>query len=119
MTPENEKVAHGEKVFGSFAITNVTLKGSGKMLTLAISYQRDLMGIFMTTYLPTIFLNMLSQCTHYYGDSADTFDPKIATNLTILMVLTAWYCHWTKPKDLPHNLRKLIVKNALTGCVIK
>ena len=89
LTPENEKVAHGEKVFGSFAIINVTLKGSGRMLTLAISYQRDLMGIFMTTYLPTIFLNMLSQCTHYYGDSADTFDPIIATNLTILMVLTA------------------------------
>ena len=70
MTPQSELVGHEQKSFGSFAITNITLKGSGGMLTLAISYQRDLMGIFMTTYLPTIFLNMLSQCTHYYGDTS-------------------------------------------------
>ena len=89
LTPQSELVEHTQKTFGSFAITNITLKGSGGMLTLAISYQRDLMGIFMTTYLPTIFLNMLSQCTHYYGDTSDIFDPIIGTNLTILMVLTA------------------------------
>ena len=43
----------------------------------------------MTTYLPTLLLNMLSQCTHYYGNAPDAFDSIIGTNLTILMVLTA------------------------------
>ena len=47
------------------------------------------MGNMMTTYLPTLLLNMLSQCTHYYGNAPDAFDSIIGTNLTILMVLTA------------------------------
>ena len=89
LTPKEEEVGHDKNNFGSFTITNMTLKGSGRMLTLTISYQRNLMGNLMTTYLPTLLLNMLSQCTHYYGNAPDAFDSIIGTNLTILMVLTA------------------------------
>ena len=43
----------------------------------------------MSTYLPTIFLNMLSQSTNYFGDTIEVFDAAIAANLTIMMVLTS------------------------------
>ena len=56
-------------------------------LYLDIPYQRNLFGI--STYLPTIFLNMLSQSTNYFGDTNEVFDAVIAANLTIMMVLTS------------------------------
>ena len=79
----------GTEKVGSFSIGNITLNKEYVWLNLEIPYQRNLFGIVMSTYLPTIFLNMLSQSTNYFGDTNEVFDAVIAANLTIMMVLTS------------------------------
>ena len=88
--PGNKFVSYsGAKKVGGFLIGNITLKKENFWLNLDIPYQRNLFGIVMSTYLPTILLNMLSQSTNYFGDTNDVFDAVIAANLTIMMVLTS------------------------------
>ena len=91
LMPKAEIVSRTFTELQNFDIRNITLKTRGNSLILGIEYQRNLLSIFMTTYLPTILLNIINLATNFFGDTFESFDTIMTTNLTSMMVLAALY----------------------------
>jgi hypothetical protein len=56
-----------------------------------ISFNRSLLGFFLTVCLPTIMANLIGHLTNYFGE--EKFDAAIGVNLTLLLVITTMYVY--------------------------
>jgi hypothetical protein len=74
-------------------VLNTTLTKSnicGANHTVAeLSFNRSILGFFLTVCLPTIVANLIGHLTNYFGN--EKFDAAIGVNLTLLLVITTMY----------------------------
>ena len=54
----------------------------------SVKLERDIVSIFLITYLPTILINLVKQATNYFGNN---FELLIEVNITCMMVLALVY----------------------------
>ena len=59
-------------------------------LTIKIKLGRNIIGIFLVTYLPTILMNIINQATNYVQTS-NKYEFIITVNITCMMVLSGIY----------------------------
>ena len=59
-------------------------------LTFTVKLRRDLVNIFMVTYLPAFLMTMINQATNYIS-SPDKYELIITVNITCMMVLASIY----------------------------
>ena len=56
------------------------------VVVVSINLQRDLLGIFLTTFVPTIILNLIGHMSNYFCPSY--FEAFMSLNVTIMLSLT-------------------------------
>ena len=88
------------KYYGSTAVGQYILEGwtvhmrnvieDNVGLTFTVKLRRDLMNIFMVTYLPAFIMNLINQTTNYIS-SPDKYELIITVNITCMMVLASIY----------------------------
>ena len=81
----------GEYLLENWDYMNYTEKYTGeKGVIVTMVLTRNILSIFMVTYLPTILMNIINQATnHINGDSK--YDLIITVNITSMMVLASIY----------------------------
>ena len=94
LTPENLTYLNIENA-PQFTVIGTSVKKVNYTMGLVgvkveITLQRQILSVFMTTYLPTILINVINQATNYF-DADEFFEAIVTVNLTSIMVLTSLY----------------------------
>ena len=85
----------GSKHVGQYIIVQQQMKtkkfqNGREGVQVEIKLGRQIGSILLSTYLPTILMNLINQATNYF-EGEDLFGDIIAINLTCMMVLSAMY----------------------------
>ena len=72
------------------SISSVWDNQTGYNLVVQLVFKRNPFSIFMTTYIPTIIINIINTATNFW-DGPEMFEAVVTVNLTCLMVLSALY----------------------------
>ena len=59
------------------------------MFLLQIIIQRRLLSLILTTFLPTILMNIIGHMANYFKE--DFFEGLMAMNMTVMLVLTTLF----------------------------
>ena len=86
---------NGPKSVGQYRIIKWTVESrividNDVGLTFSVEIKRNLWGIILVTYLPTVLMNFINQATNYIS-SPDKYDMIITVNITCMMVLASIY----------------------------
>ena len=57
--------------------------------------QRRLLSLILTTFLPTILMNIIGHMSNYYKE--EHFPHLMAMNVTVMLVLTTLFLRYGKP----------------------
>ena len=99
-----------------FTVTNLTLtkKEIGNMVYMALKLKRKIATELLTTYLPTIFLLLITFTTIFFDK--DLFGDVIAVNLTIMLVMTTIFT--SKIEELPPTSDMKMIDIWLIFCLV-
>ena len=72
-----------------FLVTGIKITKTGKNVVVTVSIARMLMSIILTTFLPTIILNLIGHTANYFKPFF--FEAVIALNASVMLVLTTMF----------------------------
>ena len=97
-----EVVYEGERILTKYEVKNITMTttdlGDTQAVVVEITLGRQLLGVILNVFVPTLVLNIISYSTNFYKDSY--FESVIAINLTSMLVLVALFVSVSKTGDL-------------------
>ena len=100
-----EKVVYeGEKILTKYVVQNISMNvmdlGNTQAVVVEVILGRQLLGVILNVFVPTLVLNIISYSTNFYKDSY--FESVIAINLTSMLVLVALFVSVSTPTS-PHT----------------
>ena len=100
-----EKVVYeGEKILTKYVVQNISMnvmdQGNTQAVVVEVILGRQLLGVILNVFVPTLVLNIISYSTNFYKDSY--FESVIAINLTSMLVLVALFVSVSTPTS-PHT----------------